>query len=67
MARKRMADIVIKCPSTGEIVATGKTMDPEEFEAADLGMNTFQCPACDQPHTWNRRDASLRVSETGMD
>lgn len=62
-----MADIVIKCPVTGEIVATGMTMEPDEFETADPGMNTFQCPACDEVHTWNRRDASLRDSPDGMD
>lgn len=62
-----MADIVIKCPVTGETVATGMTIEPDQFEDADLGMNTFQCPACDQVHTWNKRDAFLRESETGMD
>ena len=62
-----MADIVIKCPSTGEIVATGMTIEPEAFEAAEIGMNTFQCPACDQVHTWNKKDAFLREAETGMD
>lgn len=62
-----MADIVIKCPSTGETVATGMTIEPAEFETAELGMNTFQCPACDQIHTWNRKDAFLRESDAGMD
>jgi hypothetical protein len=63
-----MADIVIKCPSTGETVATGLTMEPAEFEKADdIGMHTFQCPACDETHTWNKRDAFLRESPTGMD
>ncbi len=62
-----MADICIECPVTGEVVATGMTIDPEEFETTDLGMNTFQCPACDQTHTWNKRDAILRESDAGMD
>lgn len=62
-----MADIVIKCPATGETVATGKTAEPQEFEAADLGMNTFECAACGEVHTWNKQDASLRDSPDGMD
>ncbi|MCO6049376.1 hypothetical protein NGM99_06185 [Mesorhizobium sp. RP14(2022)] len=62
-----MADICIKCPSTGETVATGQTIEPENFETTDLGMQTFQCPACDETHTWNKRDAFLRDSDAGMD
>ncbi len=62
-----MADIVIKCPATGETVATGMTMERGEFETAEIGMNTFQCPACDEVHTWNKRDAFLRDSDDGMD
>ncbi|PZO73106.1 MAG: hypothetical protein DI629_20325 [Mesorhizobium amorphae] len=62
-----MADIVIKCPATGETVATGMVMEPEEFAQAEIGMNTFQCPACDEVHTWNKRDAFLRDSAEGMD
>lgn len=63
-----MADICIKCPATGETVATGMTIEPDEFERTDdLGMNTFQCPACEETHTWNKRDAFLRESESGMD
>ena len=63
-----MADIVIKCPATGETVATGLTMEADEFDRTDdIGMHTFQCPACDEAHTWNKRDAYLRNSATGMD
>ncbi|HEV7251555.1 MAG TPA: hypothetical protein VGN97_00420 [Mesorhizobium sp.] len=62
-----MADICIKCPVTGQTVATGMEMAPEEFEQADPGMNTFLCPACEETHTWNKRDAFLRDSDAGMD
>ena len=62
-----MADICIKCPATGETVATGMTMEPAEFDAADIDMHTFQCPACEEVHTWNKRDALLRDSPDGMD
>lgn len=58
-----MADIMITCPATGKTVPTGMSMEPEEFENADLGLNTFQCPACDEPHTWNKKDAFLGQAE----
>ena len=58
-----MAEICIKCPSTGVTVSTGQDIEPEQFESADLGMSTFQCSACDEVHTWNRRDAFLKKDD----
>lgn len=52
-----MAHIVIKCPNTGKPVPTGVDMDKKGFESAQLSGNSFQCPACGNMHTWDKKDA----------
>ncbi len=54
-----MAKILIKCPSTGDSVPTGVTMDSRSFLSSDLGHNSVQCASCQKFHTWSKADAFL--------
>ena len=50
--------ILIKCPTTGKMIYTGFSMDPETFEASPIEeMYPIECPACHQTHRWTKRDA----------
>jgi hypothetical protein len=50
--------IVIKCPTTGKMIYTGFSMDPQTFEASPIEeMDPIVCPACHQTHKWSKKDA----------
>ena len=50
--------ILIKCPTTGKMIYTGFSMDPQTFEASPIEeMDPVECPACHQTHRWSKRDA----------
>jgi hypothetical protein len=50
--------IVIKCPTTGKMIYTGFSMDPQTFEASPIEeMDPIICPACHQTHKWSKKDA----------
>jgi hypothetical protein len=54
-------NVVIKCPTTGQIVPTGLAMDPDTFRNAILeGNGLGNCPACGGNHVWSKSDAFLR-------
>lgn len=55
-----MAEVMIKCPSTGKLVSTGINMDKANFESSKMSNNTLICSACGQPHTWSKKDAQLQ-------
>lgn len=54
-----MADVMIKCPETGEAVPTGVGIPWEIFKSPGLVLsgNSFECPSCRQMHTWDKGDA----------
>jgi endogenous inhibitor of DNA gyrase (YacG/DUF329 family) len=52
-----MGQIVIKCPTTDKVVATGMGADKKSFEARDWYHNSFRCPACGKTHVWDKKDA----------
>lgn len=54
-----MARVLIKCPTTGEMVPTGTEMDRESFESAKMEQNSVQCTACGEMHSWDKEDAVL--------
>ena len=54
-----MAAIMMPCPVTGETVATGQHVSPQEFAAADIMGGRFRCSSCQQVHDWTKDQVSL--------
>jgi uncharacterized Zn finger protein len=50
--------VVIKCPSTGQVVSTVLRLRPSAFEAL-TGEHSFRCERCGQIHVWSRTEAWL--------
>jgi hypothetical protein len=58
LAEESVNRILIKCPTTGKMIYTGFSMDPQTFEASPIEeMDPVQCPACRQLHRWTKKDA----------
>jgi hypothetical protein len=58
LAEEIVNRILIKCPTTGKMIYTGFSMDPQTFEASPIEeMDPVQCPACRQLHRWTKKDA----------
>lgn len=55
-----MPEVLIRCPVTHRLLATGIALDVECFRRAELPEMTVSCPFCDRPHTWRKEDAFLR-------
>jgi hypothetical protein len=51
-----MPALMIKCPKTQKLVATGLTMAKRSFKDSYLNDNSLKCPACGDNHTWNKKD-----------
>ena len=60
-----MPQLFIVCPETGNEVYTGLNMDWFDFDAIELGEQSFKCPRCHQMHTWTKNDATLRSDGAG--
>ena len=56
-----MGTVVVRCPTTGEEVSTGISMDQATFDTMYNSGQSFECPACGKTHTWEKKTA--RVSE----
>ena len=54
-----MGSISITCPTTGEPVSTGMTMEPESFYRSVLTGNSVKCPHCGVTHIWSKADANF--------
>ena len=54
-----MAKIVMPCPTTGTIVATGQHVSPPEFEATPDLRGSFRCSSCGRIHSWTRAGVRL--------
>jgi endogenous inhibitor of DNA gyrase (YacG/DUF329 family) len=52
-----MANVMIRCPETGEPVPTGVGMDFETFKHVTMRDNQVECASCGQMHTWQQEDA----------
>lgn len=52
-----MPMLYIKCPNTGEPVATGFDLPASNLQNTTLTNNSVGCPHCGQTHTWNKSDA----------
>jgi endogenous inhibitor of DNA gyrase (YacG/DUF329 family) len=52
-----VGSISITCPTTGEPVRTGMTMERESFYRSVLTGNSVKCPHCGVTHIWSKADA----------
>jgi hypothetical protein len=52
-----MPELLITCPSTGELFSTGMSMEKQAFERSNL-VNALAgpCPHCGQMHPWRKED-----------
>jgi len=51
--------ILVRCPSTGKLVATGKTVKESLWETTKLKLPKTTCPHCGQSHTFAKKDVVL--------
>lgn len=52
-----MANVMIRCPKTGEAVPTGIGMDFESFKSVEMSDNQVRCTSCGEMHLWQKEDA----------
>lgn len=51
--------ILVRCPSTGKLVATGKTVEESAWNDTKLNRPRLTCPHCRQVHSWTKKDVVL--------
>jgi hypothetical protein len=51
--------ILARCPSTGKLVPTGKTVKESLWEKTRLKLPRTTCPHCRQVHVWTKKDIVL--------
>jgi hypothetical protein len=52
-----MGAIMIKCPTTGQSIATGIETDPNSFKQIPDVLSRSRCPICGLEHHWWKREA----------
>ena len=52
-----MADILVRCPKTGQEVSTGLKTEWVMFETLPGIQMPLTCPACGETHNWRPKDA----------
>jgi hypothetical protein len=52
-----MADILVRCPKTGQEVSTGLKTEWVMFETLPGIQMPLTCPACGETHNWRSKDA----------
>lgn len=58
-----MGAIMIRCPTTGQLVAVGIDTDKDTFSSLpNVTASPFQCPECGKRHTWSKSDAILETT-----
>jgi hypothetical protein len=51
--------ILVRCPSTGRLAPTGKTVEESEWDGTKLNRPRLNCPHCHQVHNWTKKDVVL--------
>ncbi len=51
--------ILVRCPATAKLTATGMTIEEELFEAAAFKKPKLTCPHCSEVHDWQKKDVVL--------
>jgi hypothetical protein len=55
-----MGAILIRCPTTKQLVPVGIDTDKDSFKSLpDIPATPIRCPLCGQEHTWSKADAIL--------
>jgi hypothetical protein len=55
-----MGVVTIRCPITGQDVATGIETDEASFNQIPDVLTRSRCPLCGLDHSWWKREARLR-------
>jgi hypothetical protein len=58
--------LVMRCPSTGEMVLTGILVNSEMFKELVENGSQIRCPACGQAHPWTKDTARSIVDPTDV-
>jgi hypothetical protein len=51
--------ILMRCPSTGKLIETGRTVKEAAWESTKLDRPRLTCPHCRQVHKWTKKDVVL--------
>lgn len=51
--------ILVRCPSTAKLTATGMTIEEELFETTKFKVHKMTCPHCSAVHSWTKKDIVL--------
>ena len=55
-----MGAILIRCPTTDQLIPVGINTDQESFESLpNVVARAIRCPHCGKNHTWSKADAIL--------
>jgi hypothetical protein len=55
-----MGAIMIRCPTTKQLVPVGIDTDKESFKGLpDIDATPVRCPLCGEEHVWSKADAIL--------
>jgi hypothetical protein len=58
-----MGAIMIRCPSTNELIPVGIDTDRDSFQSLpEVEASPVRCPACGEEHRWSKRDAVLETT-----
>ena len=51
--------LLVRCPSTAKLTPTGQTIEEQLWADTKVERQKFDCPHCDQVHTWTKKDVVL--------
>ena len=51
--------ILVRCPTTGKLTATGKTVEEAAWAATEVKSTRLNCAHCGQSHNWTKKDVVL--------
>ena len=54
-----LSAVMIKCPNTGKLIATGIETDADTFRRLPDTLSRTHCPHCGVEHAWWKREALL--------
>lgn len=58
-----MGAIMIRCPSTNELIPVGIDTDRLSFQSLpEVEASPVRCPACGGEHVWSKKDAILETT-----
>jgi hypothetical protein len=51
--------VLVRCPSTGKLTATGQTTNDEAWPKVRFKPPSGNCPHCRRDHSWKKEDVIL--------